>query len=59
MSHNKIEVLPDLSAHHCLTRLTLDCILAVTMKQTTFDSLTGDLKGNKKKKQATTCKELN
>lgn len=56
MSHNKIEVLPDLSAHHCLTRLTLDCILAVTMKQTTFDSLTGDLKGNEKKKQATTCK---
>ena len=29
------------------------------MKQTTFDSWTGDLKGNEKKKQATTYKELN
>ena len=27
MSYNKIETLPDLSAHQCLTSLTLDCIL--------------------------------
>ncbi|KAJ7382952.1 hypothetical protein OS493_031728 [Desmophyllum pertusum] len=26
LSYNKIEALPDLSAHHCLTSLTLDCI---------------------------------
>ena len=27
LSHNKIEELPDLSAHQCLSKLTLDCIL--------------------------------